>query len=135
MALNNFEPKNDLEVAIVEAKRGIVPIDTLLLRLTKFPLFISSKTEVQKDGEGFEPLLLEESGNPLVAVFSSLERPALHSEVAGYVLQMTGREFFLRLPPKYGVIVNPGYVTQLIIAPDAVLDLKRKLNAQVPDGA
>jgi hypothetical protein len=94
------------------------------MNLAASPLFISSKTEVQADGSGFEPLLLEESGKPLVAAFSSLDRPGLHSDVASYVLQMDGREFFLRLPPKYGVIVNPGYVAQLIISPDATSDLR-----------
>lgn len=125
--LNDFSPENDLEVTIVEAKRGAVSVDTLLMSLAASPLFISSKTEVQEDGGGFEPLLLEEGGEPLVAAFSSLDRPKLHSDVASYVLQMDGREFFLRLPPKYGVIVNPGYVTQLIIAPDATSDLRNKL--------
>lgn len=130
MVLSDFNPENDLEVTIVEAKRGVVPIDTLLMNLAASPLFVSSKTEVQTDGSGFEPLLLEESGKPLVAAFSSVDRPGLHSEVARYVLQMGGREFFLRLPPKYGVIVNPGYVTQLIIAPDATSDFRERLKAR-----
>lgn len=130
MALSEFSPENDLEVAIVEAKRGAAPIDALLMKLAASPLFISSKTEVQADGSGFEPLLLEESGKPLVAAFSSLDRPGLHCDAASYVLQMDGREFFLRLPPKYGVIVNPGYVAQLIIAPDATSDLRGKLKAR-----
>lgn len=130
MTLNEFSPENDLEVAIISAKRGAAPLNKLLMNLATSPLFISSKAEVQSDGRGFEPLLLEESGTPLVAAFSSLARPGLHSEVAKYVLQMDGREFFLRLPSKYGVIVNPGYVTQLIIAPDAVSDLREKLTAK-----
>ena len=130
MALSEFSPENDLEVAIVEAKRGAAPIDALLMNLAASPLFISSKTEVQPNGSGFEPLLLEESGKPLVAAFSSLDRPGLHSDAASYVLQMDGREFFLRLPPKFGVIVNPGYVAQLIIAPDATSDLREKLKAR-----
>ena len=129
MTLTDFKPENDLEAAIIEAKRGAASIDVLLMNLAGSPLFISSKTEVQADGSGFEPLLLEESGKPLVAAFSSLDRPGLHREAASYVLQMDGREFFLRLPPKFGVIVNPGYVAQLIIAPDAASDLREKLRA------
>ncbi|SRR5258708_5455070 len=111
------------------AKRGAVSIDTLLMDLAASPLFISSKTDVQNDGRGFDPLLLEESGMPLVAAFSSLDRPGLHSEAATYVLQLNGREFFLPLPPKYGVIINPGYTRQSIIAPDATCDLREKLEA------
>jgi SseB protein N-terminal domain len=127
--LEEFVPVNELEVAIVEAKRGNMSIDALLTALADSPLYISSKTEVQSDGRGFDPLLLEESGKALVAAFSSLGRPDLHREAASYVLQMNGREFFLRLPPTYGVIVNPGYLTQLIVAPDAVSTLRAKLKA------
>lgn len=130
VTLEEFEPTNNLEVAIVEAKRGVVSIDALLMELAASPLFISSRTEVQSDGRGFDPLLLEESGKPLVAAFSSLDRPELHSKVASYVLRMSGREFFLRLPQKYGVIINPGYVVQLILTPDAVSDFRKKLKAE-----
>lgn len=125
--LSEFKPENDLEVFIAEAKRGAVPLDALLTRLTTSLLFVSSKTEVLQDGSGFEPLLLEQDGNPLVAVFSSLKRPQRHADKAGYVLQMDGRAFFLRLPPNYGVIVNPDYTAQLIIMPDVVSDLKTRL--------
>jgi hypothetical protein len=123
-----FFPQNDLENSIVQADSGSISIENLLEIITRSPLFISSKTEVEQDGRGFDPLLLEQDGNALVAAFSSLERPDLHSEVASYVLQMSGRDFFLRLPPKYGAVVNPGYAHQLIIAPNAVSDLKRKLS-------
>ncbi|WP_182466792.1 SseB family protein [Sphingomonas gilva] len=116
-------------MAIVEAKRGHLHIDALLMNIAASSLFISSKAEVRDDGRGFDPLLLEKDGKPLVAAFSSSDRPRLHSDVASYILQMNGREFFLRLPPKYGVIINPGYATQLIIAPDATPSLRDKLKA------
>ena len=130
MTLIDFTPQNDLELVIVEAKQGRKSIECLLLEMASADLYISSKSEVLEDGTGFEPLLLEAQGNPLVAAFSSLERPGLHSAVAKFVLQMNGREFFLRLPPKYGVIINPGYVTQLIVPPTAVVDLKTELKVK-----
>jgi hypothetical protein len=90
-------------------------------------LFISSKGEVQSDWSGFDPLLFEKDGHPFVAVFSSLSRPGLHSGMAEYVLQMNGREFFLRMPASYGVILNPGFVAQLIIPPTGVSEFRKDL--------
>ena len=135
MTLAEFVPENPLEHAIMSARRGTLTVDALLLRLANVPLFISSRAEVMEDGRGFEPLLIEESGNALVAAFSSIERPSLHKSVAGYVLKMPGRDFFVRLPSLYGVIVNPGYVAQLVISPDSVADLRRLLKAEsaLPD--
>lgn len=127
MTLSAFEPQNDLEIAIVQAERGTLPLKDVLAKLAEVSLYISSKSEVRQDGSGFDPLLLERDGSPLVAAFSSLERPNLHADMAPFILQMNGREFFLRLPPGYGVIINPGYMPQLIIAPSAILDLKEEL--------
>lgn len=124
MDLLNFEPENDLEVAIVNAKKGHLPIDSLLAEIAESNIYVSSKAEVSKDWSGFEPLLLGEASSPLVAVFSSLSRPGLHRKVAEYVLQIKGSEFFRRIPAGYGVVVNPGYVTQLIVSSDSVSKLK-----------
>ena len=129
MELLEFRPENELEKAIEDAKRGALSFADLVEVVVRSNLYISSKGEVQQDGSGFEPLLLEQKGNPLVAAFSSLSRPALHKQMAEYVLQMNGREFFLRMPPGYGVILNPGYVAQLIIPSDGVADLKKDLAA------
>ena len=127
MQLQEFKPENELENAIADAKEGVRPIADLMRIIARSNLFISSKGEVQSDGSGFDPLLLEKDRHPFVAVFSSLSRPGLHSRMAGYVLQMNGREFFLRMPESYGVILNPGYVSQLIIPPTGVSEFRKDL--------
>jgi hypothetical protein len=125
--LQEFKPGNQLENAIADTREGIRPVPDLMRLIARSNLFISSKGEVQSDGSGFDPLLFEKDGYPFVAVFSSLSRPGLHSRMAKYVLQMNGREFFLRMPASYGVILNPGYVSQLIIPPTGVSEFRRDL--------
>jgi hypothetical protein len=122
-----FEPQNQLEVAIVDARAGGRSIGDLIDLLVKANLYISSKREVMESGNGFEPLLLDGGGGPLIAFFSSLMRPELHRHVAKYVLQMNGREFLLRIPVNYGAILNPGYITQLIIPPESLADIQSNL--------
>lgn len=125
MKLLPFSPENDLEVAVVDAKRGNAPLADLLEKFAQSEVYVSSRHEVKQDGSGFDPLLIGVSETPLVAAFSSLSRPELHSKMAEYVLQMQGREFFRRLPPGYGVIFNPGYEVQLIISSDVISNLKK----------
>jgi hypothetical protein len=127
--LADFEPVNELESSIVETKAGRLAPDALLAKMAQSIVFISSKTEVQQDGSGFSPLLLGESSNPLVAVFSSLARSDLHRHMAEYVLQMNGNEFIKRLPAGYGFVLNPGFIVQLVVTPPAAADLKSKLPA------
>lgn len=123
MEMSIFNPENELECVIVGAKEGACSVDALIERLLDSDVYISSKTEVEQDGSGFHPLLLGDSGSPLVAVFSSLSRPALHRDMAEYVLKMRGSEFFRRLPVGYGVVLNPGYESQFIISPDVAKQL------------
>jgi SseB protein N-terminal domain len=127
MALADFIPANPLEEAVLQARAGARSLHDLLTDLAAAVLFVSSKTEVRADGTGFEPLLLGDRQQPLVAVFTDVERPAFHRAEASFILQMPGRDFFLRLPPGYGVVVNPGFVTQLIVTPEAADDFKRRL--------
>ena len=129
MQLLDFTPENELEEAIERAMRGALSLDALVKIIAQSNLSISTKAEVKQDGSGFEPLLLEQNGQPLVAAFSSLSRPGLHRDMAEYVLQMDGREFFLRMPPAYGIILNPGYAAQLILPSDGVSRLKKDLAA------
>lgn len=127
MALAEFEPQNHLEIAIVDGGEGAIPVEKVLEALLASPLTIASVTQVEPSRQGFEPLLLEDEGTPLVAAFSSLDRPRLHAEIAPHVVQIYPREFFLWIPPGYGVIVNPGYASQFIIDPAGVLDLQKTL--------
>lgn len=124
LQLVTFEPENEIETLIDCAKRGTGSIADVLAHLTKSDLFISSKREVQRDGSGFEPLLLGQAQAPLVAAFTAASRPALHRHAAEYLLQMPGAQFLARLPHGYGVILNPGYTAQLIIADHVVANLR-----------
>ncbi|WP_291784761.1 hypothetical protein [Luteibacter sp.] len=125
MELLGFDPKNELERDIARAKEGAISLEDLLKNIAESDVYVSSREEVRQDGSGFDPLLVGEVGSPLVAAFSSLSRPGLHRQMAEYVLQIKGRDFFRRLPPGYGVALNPGYVAQLVISADVITGLKK----------
>lgn len=118
-----FTPENEIETLIANAKRGAIPIADVLARLPQVDLFVSSKSEVQIGG-GFEPLLLGDAQSPLVAAFTAESRPALHKQVADYYFLMRGVEFFSGVPERYGVILNPGYTAQLILAKHVVAGMR-----------
>lgn len=120
-----FEPENGLEETIAAARSGGSSIEDVLRAANRCDLYISSKSEVQQDGSGFEPLLLGGRDGPLIAAFTSASRPTLHHHMAKYVLQMKGIEFFRRVPQGYGAILNPGYKCQLIISPTSIDSLRR----------
>ena len=126
MTLQDFIPENALEDAILDTKRGRIQFDTLFGVIADVNLLVPSKTEIQAGFNGFSPLLLEHDGAPFVAAFSSLNRPAIYKDAAAYLLQMNGREFVLRLPAPFGLMLNPGYVVQMAIPRETVDELKQR---------
>lgn len=124
-ALLAFAPENDIEARILAARGGAVSGDAVMWELAAADLFIPSTREVQQDGSGFSPVLLEQNGAPFVAAFTALSRQP--RDMAGYSMKMSGRQFFLRLPPGYGVIFNPGYEAQLLLPPHGAASLKQDL--------
>jgi hypothetical protein len=122
--LLEFTPMNGIEETIASMRSTEMAPNAITAALSDADLFVSSRTEVLADGSGFEPLLFGESSSPLVGIFTAPERPLIHRDRAEYMVQMTGRDFFRRMPSGYGVVVNPGYLTQFVISADAVTEIK-----------
>lgn len=125
MALLAFAPETPIEHRILAAQRGELSGDALLREIAAANLYIPSRDEVQEDGSRFQPVLLEMEGEPYVAVYTALSRAP--KTMAPYLLQTVGTYFFLRLPPGYGVMINPGYATQMLVPAHGVAAFQQDL--------
>jgi len=122
MTLLEFAPQTPIEHRILAAQKGELSGDQLLHEIAASDLFIPSQDDVQEDGSGLAPVLIEMEGQPYVAVYTALSRA--RSDKTPSILQATGSHFFLRLPPGYGVVVNPGYAAQILVPGDGVAALQ-----------
>ena len=125
MALLAFEPQTAIEQRILDVQAQTYSADALMREMANHDLYIPSKGEVQEDGRGLVPVLLEQGGMPFVMVFTALSRRP--RGLAEYLLKANAGAFFRRLPSGYGVIFNPGYDAQLLLPPDGVAMLKQDL--------
>jgi hypothetical protein len=125
MALLSFAPQTPIEHRILAAQKGDLSGDTLLREIADSNLYIPSKDDVQEDGSRFEPILLDMDGQPYVAVYTAQSRAP--KDGTPYLLQAVGSQFFLRLPPGYGVMINPGYAAQVLIPAHGVVALQQDL--------
>jgi len=125
MTLLAFEPETDIEHRIVEARDKGLSGDALMRQIADADLYIPSTGEVQADGSGFKPILLEQNELPFVAVFTAMSRQP--KDMAPYMLRANGKQFFLRMPPGYGIIFNPGYEAQMLLPPHGAAALKQDL--------
>jgi len=125
MALLAFAPLTPIEHRILAAQQGDLSGDALLREIAASNLYIPSTDDVQEDGSRFQPVLLDMEGAPYVAVFTALSR--VPEDMAPHLLQAAGSHFFLRLPPGYGVIVNPGYAAQILVPAHGVTVFQKDL--------
>ncbi|WP_443749382.1 SseB family protein [Asticcacaulis solisilvae] len=127
MSLLPFNPENELDERLIQAKSGKVDMADILKQLLQENIYVLSKEEVQSDGSGFVPLLLEGQDGPLVAVFSALPHATIHRDAAQHALQMNGRDFISRMPPGYGLVLNPGFTVHLVIPKNGIETIKADL--------
>ena len=125
MALLAFLPETDIEQRILDVQAQTYSADALMREMADHDLYIPSKGEVQEDGRGLAPVLLDQGGMLFVMVFTALSRRP--RGLAEYLLKANAGTFLRRLPSGYGVIFNPGYDAQLLLPPDGVAMLKRDL--------
>jgi type III secretion system (T3SS) SseB-like protein len=127
--LEPFQAENALETAILAMQAGTFPVPRLLEAIMNTEIYVSSRTEMEPSGSGFQPLLIGDKEKPLVCAFSSPSRPALHAKAAPYMLRINGRQFIQQLPAGYGIAFNPGFIAQLAIQPDMVAAIQKELAA------
>ena len=92
MTLLAFVAETDIEHQILKAQDGALSGDALLRRMAEADLFIPSTAEVQTDGSGFQPVLVDQDGSAFVIVFTAMSRQP--KDMAPYMMQMNGRQFF-----------------------------------------
>ena len=119
--------QNTLEDALALGQAGKTSAEDFLKTLIKSQVFVPSQQEVQPDGAGLAPLVLEQQGKPFVAIFSSLERAQSAGSQSAYCLQIVCNALLPRLPHGYGLVINPGFALGLQIDASGVQKIYREL--------
>ncbi|WP_445234387.1 SseB family protein [Duganella rhizosphaerae] len=118
--MKEFLPQNDLEIAMLKAKSALLPGSELMRAFVNARLIVPSGASVAANGEGFQPLQFAKETVQMLACFSTSERIGEYADMAPYYLEMTGRQLLQRLPPEYGVVINPGWPVGFDISPQGV---------------
>ncbi len=125
MSNTDFNPVNDLETALVDAKDGRIRFEDFLRILMRSAVHVSSGTEVMADGTGFQPLLFDKAEGTLMAVFTARERATRFGDKAPFCLTMTGEQLMQRVPEGLGLVLNPGFSVGFELPADGVQGIRR----------
>lgn len=116
----DFSPLNSLEVALQRAKSGELSLQEFLRVLVDSDIAVPSGSEIMSDGSGFVPLLFDKNEVKMVACFTAKERVGSFANLAPYCLVIKSREFLRRVPPRHGLVINPGQEVGLDITPEGL---------------
>ena len=125
MALSEFRPENDFERVLSEAKQIALDIPELIDILSRSILYVPTRSAAQPGHEEFLPQLLPDGRHYSVVTFSSQPRAPLNRHPGGYLLEIDGRELVRKLPPFFGIALNPGYAVELGISWKALADYRQ----------
>jgi hypothetical protein len=126
--MKNFSPLNDLEIALVSARRGEISMEDFLTKLTVADLALPTTHEVKEDGSNFSPLFFERDGIRMLATFSDVSRCTQLAHLAGYSLVMRASDVLRRMPPGHGLVINPGFPIGLELAPHGIAEIVAKID-------
>jgi len=121
-----FVPTNSLEESLIAAREGRLPLRQFLSALLSSDVALPSRTEIKGDGSDFDPIIFSKDGQPMLAIFTSLERAALFRSEAPFALVTNAKEIFRRLPKEYGIVVNPRSSQGFDMSPRGLQDLLKE---------
>ena len=114
-----------LEEAIGRAMRGESAGADVPGLLTAATLVVPSGAAVGERFEGFQPVLYDRDGTPVLAVFTSFDKAGIVAEIAPYAVTLTGRDLLAMMPPDHGLVVNPGHAEGFDMPPIGVARLRQ----------
>lgn len=118
--MKEFLPNNDLEIALLKAKSGFLPASDLMRMFVESRIVVPSAAKVAADGTGFQPLEFSKENTQMLGCFTAAERVDEFTKMVPFYLEITGKQLLERLPPDYGVVINPGWPVGFDISPQGV---------------
>lgn len=125
--LEKLVPENELEKMLVKVQEKQMSFRDFVTYFLTSDLVIASETEVLPSGAGLVPLLFEKSGVQMLSVFTSLSGVKLFKDKTPYCLSMKGKDLLSRVPPGYGLVVNPGFDKGFDLPPSGLIEIKKDL--------
>ena len=125
--MEKFNPLNDFEWSLLAAKENKISVEIFLQKFVRSILALPTTKKVQEDGSGFEPVLFDKIGISMLAAFTDKTRASYLSDIARYCLEMNGLEVLRRIPPGYGLVVNPGFGVGLELSPEGIAEIVKDM--------
>ena len=126
----DFQAENHLEHALIEAQAGVLSVGEFLETLVSSQVFVLLNKEIDSNGwdNSVSPMILSNQKSvPVLVMFTSPERsdgwPAKFPNFS-FGLLTEFRWLLQGVAPGVGIVINPGLLVGLELAPARVAELR-----------
>lgn len=125
MGNSKFDPINNIEAALIQARKGEITLPKLIDIFLNEKFFVPSLSSVGKNGDGFSPMLFERGDLVMTAIFTDGSRAEIHRGKIKDMVILSFKDILKNIPENYGLVINPGYSEGLEIFPHGIKNIKR----------
>ena len=128
--LTTGDPDRDftaLERAILANESGTGSFVDVLAAFERSDVFVPSRTAPDEMMDELDPILLDNDGSPLLAVFTDVSLIGDFSQFAEYVVEINGGAMAEALTGGTGIVINPNRALTYVIEPAEVAELHSSL--------
>ncbi|MBI5379620.1 MAG: SseB family protein [Nitrospirae bacterium] len=123
-----IDPKNELEVLLVNYHEGKVDEKTFLSRLLHLTVYIATDNlEAAEQARSLSPVVLHWNDRDYLAVFSLVDRVDTLIHEGGGSVQMLFKEVLDQVPEGMGIVLNPNFGVALDFPPAKIVEMRELL--------
>jgi hypothetical protein len=130
-----FEPRNDLEQALVAAQQNQMPVPTFVQTLLRSQVFVLVDKQIPPGGawhQSAAPMVLSNADKtPFLAIFTAPERADAWTKrqtTFGFGLSTVFTGVLQGMAPNLGIVINPGLPVGFEMQPATVEQLRTQVS-------
>lgn len=117
-----------VEIAITRARQRQLTMQTVLWTMAASTLFVPSAEEPGESFADFRPVYFPKGGIEMLAVYSTPEAAGAVSQLAPWVVTLTGSQIVRMMPRDKGLVLNPGSTEGFDIEPEGLKVLREEIS-------
>lgn len=118
--MTELRAPTELERTIVLAQEGRASTLEVLELFAGAQVVVPSGTPVTDNLSQLQPLLFDNDGVMMLAVFTHLDQIADFGTLASFALSVLGRSLLVSMPPAAGLVVNPSRSIGFEMPPEGI---------------
>ncbi|WP_336626561.1 MULTISPECIES: SseB family protein [unclassified Microbacterium] len=114
--------------AITRAREGRLTMQSVLWTFAAGTVYVPSGADPGPDRGGMRPVYYEVEATRMLAVFTSPDAAEVISDLAPFIVALSGEDLLTTMPSTEGIVVNPGSGSGFDVPPEGLAAFRQELS-------